>query len=59
VESVDGGVIQLYFFQQLTHIPLPTFILSLCFHAFKIMTKVIGLPFGTMIAVAYKPEKIL
>jgi SAM-dependent methyltransferase len=56
VESVDGGVIQLYFFQQLTSIPLPAFFLTFCFYFLKVVSWCFNLPLGTMIAVAHKPD---
>ncbi|HVM33395.1 MAG TPA: class I SAM-dependent methyltransferase, partial [bacterium] len=52
--KIKGAVIQLYFFQQLTSFPLPTFFLSLCFHLLNLFSRLFNYPIGTMISVVQK-----
>jgi 2-polyprenyl-3-methyl-5-hydroxy-6-metoxy-1,4-benzoquinol methylase len=51
---ISGAVIQLYFFQQLTTFPLPTFLLSLAFHLLNLFSKIFNYPLGTMISIVQK-----
>ncbi len=52
--QISGAVIQLYFFQQLTSFPLPTFLLSLAFHLLNLFSKIFNYPLGTMISIVRK-----